>query len=478
MAPTALPNGKRKSSNLPGLSPPSKKNTEEDVHDTDMEDLNTKEPATATGDIADPNNDESAQDVDRNDNLDEEMHDVSKAPTTSEDPPINSADPQPAQAIPAVTQDTSPAEHPSQPSQSEVDTQSRDRQPPNTAHTPAPTAEQPTYAEVAERAKEIEAPVEEEIEYTPRRLMITVQIGMPKDTPQRCDLLTDQLNNFLEMARKCSGKHLRVIKYSESKTIRSRDKKSWLKKFKGQGSDHLMEYVHGFYSWQKLRDGVFRFKIYLAIPLRSDQNLQSFIRVMNDSWGDPQRATVIDILGQELHSPKKIGWLFRSNRILANTPDLQQALMKHADRTYSGLKFGVTNQSIPDPNGGKWDPNTSVKAVMVEINEERYSESWQFLTNTYNKANPKPPLGIHMRFVGLKDHPEFKGNPHALHNMSTLMKRQAVFLEDSVTTATTKLVSIDQPVRRTGVSLYIQQKCPTRSRKHCLQYMRVYTGRA
>ena len=154
----------------------------------------------------------------------------------------------------------------------------------------------------------------EETFYTPRRLIVTLSIGMPKDAVQRTEFLTDQLNEFLGLARRCSTKHLRVIKYSENRQIVSKDKKSWLKKFRGVTSDHLTTYVHGYYPWQQLRDGASRFKLYLAIPLKH-QDIHTYIRVLNEAWGDPQRATVIDVQGQEIYAPKKIGWLFRSHRI-------------------------------------------------------------------------------------------------------------------------------------------------------------------
>lgn len=287
-----------------------------------------------------------------------------------------------------------------------------------------------------------------DIRYTPRRLLVTVTIGMPKDSMERAELLTEQLNSFLALARKCSTRHLRVIKYSEDKPIWGKDRKSWLKRFKGLGSDHLMTYTHGYYAWQPIRDGAFRFKLYLAIPLKN-QDIATYIRVLNDAWGDNQRATVIDVQGQELHSPKKMGWLFRSHRWMANTRDLQQEMMRVARRTHGNLKFGLTNQTIPDPNGGKWDPKTSVKAIVVETNEEGYDEAWNFLTRTYNGNNPNPPHGIFMRFVGMKDHHEFRGNPSAIHNISILMKRQAVFTSDMVTASTNKIVAVDTAVRGT-----------------------------
>ena len=85
------------------------------------------------------------------------------------------------------------------------------------------TKGKPTYSEVAEKAKDVEAPAEPEVDYTPRRLLVTVNIGMPKDAIQRGEFLTDQLNLFLDLARKCSQKNLRVIKYSENRPIAERN---------------------------------------------------------------------------------------------------------------------------------------------------------------------------------------------------------------------------------------------------------------
>ena len=434
-----LVTGKRKNDNPAGNSPPSKKQLDTaELEDAEMEEARTPDHMNAQTDMAEEEIMKDIENVEKalksadkewKEALDREaVMAEAKRRTEADNTSNNQTQVHHAKATVNTSAETT-AENPEQ----QADTDQ------------AADMEIETFASVARTAAPLEQP-KTTAEYTPRRLMITIQIGMPKTALERIDFMAEQLNAFIEIARKCSQKQLRVIKYSDDKVIRAEDKKAWLKKFKGQGSDNLNEFTHGFYGWQALRDGAFRLKVYLAVPLRPGQAMSSFIRVLNDSWGDPQKATAMDILGQDLYNPKKIGWLFRSHRILSNTADLQNELTRYANRSYSGLKFGLNNQSIPDPNGGKWDPNTAVKAVMVEINEDRYSEAWQFLTNTYNAKNSKPPFGIHMRFVGLKDHPEFKNNPNAIHNISTLMKRQSVYLEDSITTSTSKLFSIDDNI--------------------------------
>ena len=170
---------------------------------------------------------------------------------------------------------------------------------------------------------------------------------------------------------------------------------------------------------------------------------------MNNEWGDPQRATVMDILGQEIYSPKKMGFLLRSNQFMANTRDLQEALMEQASKEHPELKFSLTFQSIPDPTGAKWHPDTAVKGIMVESNEDTYWEAWNALHKIYNKDNQNPPLGIHMSFVGMKDHPEFQGNPNVVNNISVLMKRQLVFQNDSMQLATSKIRDVDAQISGT-----------------------------
>ena len=303
-----------------------------------------------------------------------------------------------------------------------------------------------SYCEAASKAAREPDPKAPDIQYTTRRVNITIEIKMPKSAIERINLITEQINNFLKLARNNSTKHLRVIRFTETVNQTAQDRKKWLKNFKGQGSNHLVEYIHGFYPWQPLRDGAFRFRIFLAIPLQPEQTIDTFIKTMNNEWGDPQKSTVVDLLGQEIYSPKKMGFLLRSNRFMANTSDLQNELTEHASRTFPGLKLSLTFQSIPDPTGAKWHPDTAVKGIMVETNEDTYWEAWEALHKIYNKTNPHPPLGIHMGFVGLKDHPEFRGNPNVIANISVLMKRQLVFQNDTVITSTSKLRHIDEQI--------------------------------
>lgn len=305
------------------------------------------------------------------------------------------------------------------------------------------------YSEVARIAANLPQPKPIDIQYTTRRMSITVEIKMPKNAIERIKFLTEQLNDFLKLARMNSSQHVRVIKFSETRRQTSSDRKSWLKHFKGQGSNHLSEYLYGFFPWQPLRDGAYRFRIFLAIPLRVEQTIHNFIKTMNNEWGDPQKATVMDLLGQEIYSPKKMGFLLRSNRFMANTRDLQEELMAHASNEYPDLKFSLTFQSIPDPTGAKWHPDTAVKGIIVETNEDTYWEAWSALHKIYNKSNKRPPLGIHMSFVGMKDHPEFQGNPNVINNISVLMKRQTVFQNDSAQMSTSKLRDIDEQIAGT-----------------------------
>ena len=303
-----------------------------------------------------------------------------------------------------------------------------------------------TFAEVATKAAGITQPKPASTKYRMQRINITVEIKMPKDAIDRINLLTEQLNDFLKLARINLSPHVRVIKFTKTRRQTNTNRKSWLKHFKGQGSNHLSEYLYGFSPWQPLRDRTYRFRIFLAITLRSEQTITNFIKTMNNEWGDPQRATVMDILGQEIYSPKKMGFLLRSNRFMANTRDLQEALMEQASKEHPELKFSLTFQSIPDPTGAKWHPNTVVKGIMVESNEDTYWEAWNALHKIYNKDNQNPPLGIHMSFVGMKDHPEFQENPNVVNNISVLMKRQLVFQNDLIQTATCKIRDMDAQI--------------------------------
>ena len=114
---------------------------------------------------------------------------------------------------------------------------------------------------------------------------------------------------------------------------------------------------------------------------------------------------------QHICNPKKLGCFLLSTRQAAHTIDLQEELDKKAALLYPGLHFGLRYQTVPDLNNtGGWDPDTAVKAICIDMNEDTFHEAWAFLQCTYNKNASNYPLGIKMNFVGTKDHPDYKND--------------------------------------------------------------------
>ena len=282
--------------------------------------------------------------------------------------------------------------------------------------------------------------------YTAMRVIISVVIGMPANPLDRLDFLADQLNQFLSYAKECSSSKLRVMKYSYNGPATYSRRKEWLKSFKGRGSNHVVDFTHGFFPWQKLRDGTFRLRINLAVPLRRHQSKEDFISAVNNGWGEPSDTTIRYLDGQNISEPRNMGWLMRSPKFACNTSDLKDELERRAANYDPPLFFSLSYKTVPDPNGGVYNPDTAVKAICIETNNSTYDAAWEFLQRTYNTSQRTPPLGIYMNFIGSKDHPDYKDNPTVLYNMSKLMKRQKYFTDSLVIARCSKLFQVDTPL--------------------------------
>ena len=152
----------------------------------------------------------------------------------------------------------------------------------------------------------------------------------------------------------------------------------------------------------------------------------------------------MDIKEQNLHAPKHVGWLFRSNYLMALSTELQETF-----ETRGGIYFGLTFKTIPLVTKGKYNKDTAVKAVCISTNEEDREVAWRLLLQWYNAKKPVFPLGIPMRFVPAKEHPDIANNPTAIQNILVLMERQKIFLAD---TDLVQSVSLAMPNERIGSS--------------------------
>ena len=280
--------------------------------------------------------------------------------------------------------------------------------------------------------------------YVTRRMIVSLDIAEPTDGQDRVELLCKSLNSFLELARKFSGKHLRVMQYGSLEVAHEENRKQWLKKFKAC-SVELKEFTHGYYPFQKLRAGTYRLKLKLAVPLKRSKTITDFIETCSEYWGNIMFPTVRDLPSQFIYNPKKLGWFLRSTRFASHTADLQEELDSKASAFYPELHFSLSYQTVPDPNNGVYDPETATKAICIETNEQTFHEAWDFLQRTYNLKTTEYPLGVKMNFVGSKDHPDYKNDYTAKQNISILMKRQKIFEENMSSVSTHVLIDIDYP---------------------------------
>ena len=284
---------------------------------------------------------------------------------------------------------------------------------------------------------------DQEWKYVTRRIIISLEIEEPTDAQNRVELLCSSLNSFLDMARKFSGKHLRVMSFASKDMAKAENRKQWLKKFKACSME-LKEFTNGYYPYQKLREGVYRLRVKLAIPLKPDKTITQFIEACSENWGNISYPTVRDFPSQHIYNPKKLGWFLRSTRQAAHTTDLQEELDNIALTLHPGLHFGLSYQTVPDPNNnGRWNPDTAVKAICIDTNEDTFHEAWGFLQSKYNRSVHSYPLGIKMNFVGTKDHPDYKNDFTAKQNIGILMKRQQIFAENMSSVSTHVLNDID-----------------------------------
>ena len=278
--------------------------------------------------------------------------------------------------------------------------------------------------------------------YEERRILVSLNIDLPDNAQHRLELLAAEVNSFLEVARKQSKNHLRMMSYNSLEVADAKNKKQWIRVIKSCPA-HFEEYTHGYYPYQKLRKGTYRIKLKVAVPLHKDKSMTQFIESCSQSWGNPEFPTVKDLPSQSIYNHKKLGWFLRSTKFMGHTRDLQDELEFLAKSQYPGLHFGLSFQTIPDPNNGPWDPFNSTRAIGIETNEETFHEGWAFLHSLYNKGKSVFPLGAKMSFVGSKDHPDYKNDFTARQNIGILMKRQKIFEESVVSVSTSSLIDID-----------------------------------
>ena len=273
------------------------------------------------------------------------------------------------------------------------------------------------------------------------RFACLFEIDRPESKSARTQILATELNKMLTAARDYVPKTF-VRKYKEHLTPRENEKRDWITKFDKKKASDLNDFTFGFYGFQAPRGGLHRFLVQLIVPV--DTNVSELImNVNNHVWANKNGRRIMDIKEQALHSPKQVGWLFRSNYVMAASTELQDEFEKRG-----GIHFGVTFKSIPLRYGTKYNKDTAVKAICISTNKEDQETAWELLMEWYNTKMHGYPLGIPMRFVPSNDHPDIIHNPAAAQNISTLMERQRIFLMDMESIPCPSLAFPDERIGR------------------------------
>ena len=321
----------------------------------------------------------------------------------------------------------------------------RDPSPPITTGNQKPpsilkgTSTYKTYKEAAKDAAHLPEPAPIIPKWEAHRFACMFDIRMPKDKSKRTEYLSTEMNKMLDCLKEYTKVYVR--KYSDFHMPRDSDKKSWIAKFDKKKVSDLTAYTFGFYYYQALRDGTFRLLVQLILPVGTNIP-ELLINANGHRWAGKNNRSIRDIREQNLHSPKYVGWLFRSNYAMVGSSDLQNAFEERA-----GIHFGLTFKSVPLGNQEAYNKDTAIKAICISCNEDDQESAWNTLMQWYNSKTPKFPLGIPMMFIPSKDHPDIKNNPAAAQNISTLLDRQRIFLRDTDTVSCTHLAFPDEKVK-------------------------------
>ena len=279
-----------------------------------------------------------------------------------------------------------------------------------------------SYASKAKAAVHLPAPLLPQ--WKAHRLACMFDIKLPKDRSKRTEYISAEMNKMLDTVALYTKVYVR--KYDEYLTPREANKNTWIKKFDKSKVSDLTYFTFGFYYFQELRDGTFRLLIQLVVPVATDIP-ELLINVNGHRWAGKNNRSIRDIREQNLHAPKYVGWLFRSNYSMVGSNELQDAF-----ETKAGIHFGLTFKSVPLPNQGKkYNKDTAIKAICISTNQADQAEAWRLLLLWYNSKRPSFPLGIPMMFVPSKDNPDILNNPAAAQNISVLLDRQRIFLRDT-----------------------------------------------
>ena len=300
-------------------------------------------------------------------------------------------------------------------------------------------------------------------QYKGHRVHVSFAIKLPKNKAKRTEYLAKGLNKFLMEAKKVapSNRTIYVRKYKEHSPISDTEKPQWIDSFESTNVTHLMNYTHGFYVNQALRNGTFRLSLQLVVPITTDIN--TFLENINGIWGDTNQM-LRNSSEQLLYEPRQIGWFLRSNWNLTASSEFQDTLEKLAKEAGQlEVHFGVQWKTIPSPGNKReeYNKDTAIRAVVVSTNRSNVNQAWKILFDAYNSGK-EPPGGMDMHFVPTKDHPDIRNNQNAVHNITYLMESQRIFKDNTQVEECYALANPDREYKD-GITLK-NQLLRTRSR--------------
>ena len=302
------------------------------------------------------------------------------------------------------------------------------------------TSLQKSFLEKARKAQSKPEPLLPQ--WKSHRLACMFTLQQPDNNNARITAIATELNKML-LAVKTFTDKVFVQKFEEHFTPRNQEKKHWISQFDKSKASDLLHYTHGFLAWVAPRGGVQRLLVQVVLPVSTNISDMLF-DVNNSSWASKNGRRLYDIKEQALYAPRPVGWLFRSNHVMAASNELQTALERRGK-----ISFGLTFKTVPVP-GQKYNKDTAVKAVCVSTNEGDVETAWRLLMQWYNAENPVYPLAIPMVFVPCQAHPHINNNPHAAKNISTLLERQRIFINDTIAVPCPTLASPDEPTSAPG----------------------------
>ena len=274
------------------------------------------------------------------------------------------------------------------------------------------------------------------------RLACMFTLEQPDNNNERITAIATELNKML-LAVKVFTEKVFVRKFEEHFTPRAQEKRHWISQFDKAKASDLLHYTHGFLAWVAPRGGVQRLLVQVVVPVATNIPDMLF-DVNNSSWASKNGRRLYNIKEQALYAPRPVGWLFRSNHTMASSDELQRAFERRG-----GIDFGLTFKTVPVP-GQKYNKDTAVKAVCISTNERDVETAWRLLSTWYNSERPVYPLAIPMVFVPAQSHPHINNNPHAAKNISTLLERQKIFINDTMAVPCPTLADPDESTPTPG----------------------------